>query len=188
MKDNPITIGFDDASFNLKSPSNKTQLIGVVCQGFRLIKVVKTEITIDGYDATKKIIELVKQNEKHVQFILTHTITFAGFNIVDLNQIHNELNKPIIAFNERDVDLELVVNTLKQKFPNRFNEKIKNIVNAGNLYHTTINTAGGLSKIYFHVKGIELNEVNSLLQKISIDSKLPESLRIAHLIGRIFQE
>ncbi|MFX1490001.1 MAG: DUF99 family protein [Promethearchaeota archaeon] len=186
MKENPIIIGFDDASFNLKAQANKTQLIGVVCQGYRVIKVVKTEIAIDGYDATNKIIELIEQNEKHVQFIFTHTITFAGFNIVDLEKTHNEINKPIIAINEKDVDLELVISTLKQKFPNRCNEKIRNIIQAGNLYYTTVQTAGGPSTVYFHLKGMEFYEVNSLLQKVCIDSKLPECLRIAHLIGRIF--
>jgi endonuclease V-like protein UPF0215 family len=186
MKENPISIGFDDASFNLRSQSNKTQLIGVVCQGYRVIKVVKSDITIDGYDATDKIIEFSKQNEKHVQFIFTHTITFAGFNIIDLEKIYNELNKPIIAINEKNVDLELVISTLKQKFPNRCNEKIRNIIHAGNLYNIAVQTAGGLSTVYFHLKGMEFNEVNSLLQKVCIDSKLPECLRIAHLIGKIF--
>ncbi|GAH25061.1 unnamed protein product [marine sediment metagenome] len=33
MKDFPITIGFDDARFNLKSHSKTTDLIGIVCQG-----------------------------------------------------------------------------------------------------------------------------------------------------------
>jgi len=186
MKENPIVIGFDDATFHLKSGSETTKLIGVVCQGIRIVNVVKADITIDGHDGTERLIELVTQNEKHVQFIFTHTITFAGFNIVDLEKIYNELNKPIIAINEKEVDLDGVTNALEKNFPIKANEKIQHILNAGELYHTKIPTAGGLSSIYFHKKGINIKDVESLLLKICLDSKLPECIRIAHLIGRLF--
>ncbi len=186
MKENPIVIGFDDASFNLKSGSETTRLIGVVCQGIRIVNVVSTEIEIDGLDGTEKLIELVSQYEKHVQFIFTHTITFGGFNIVDLEEIYNELNKPIIAINERKVDLDSVIDALEKKFSNKSNEKVQYILNAGDLYHTKISTAGGLSTIYFHKKGIKIKDVESLLLKVCLDSKFPECVRIAHLIGRLF--
>ncbi|MFX1304714.1 MAG: DUF99 family protein [Promethearchaeota archaeon] len=186
MKDNPITIGFDDATFELKAKSKTTQLIGVICQGIRMVHVISTEIEIDGNNATEKLIELVKQNEKHVQFILTHTITFGGFNLINLKKIYNETRKPIIAVNDRRVDLDSVRKAIIHKFPNTYREKIQNIIDAGNLYQTQIETAGGASIIYFHSKGIEINKVETLLQKICIDSKLPECIRIAHLIGKIY--
>ena len=186
MKESPIVIGFDDATFNLKSGSKTTELIGVVCQGIRIVNLIKTEINIDGHDGTEKIIELVGQFEKHVQFIFTHTITFGGFNIIDLEKVYDRLNKPIIALNETKVDLDSVINALEKTFPNNSKEKIANIFNAGNLYQTNILTAGGVSTIYFHKKGIELKEIELLLQKVRLDSKLPECLRIAHLIGTLF--
>ncbi len=186
MKDNPITIGFDDAKFELKSHNKKTQLIGIVCQGTRMVNAVKKEILIDGDDATEALVELVKLNQKHIQYILTDTITFGGFNIVDLDEIYNRTKKPIIAITEREVDLELVKNTIINKFPNNFKVKLQNIINAGNLYKDNIKTAGGISKIYFHSKGINKTEVEMLLDKICIDSKLPESVRLAHIIGRMF--
>ena len=186
MKENPIVIGFDDSTFNLKSGSKTTSLIGVVCQGTRIVNVVKEDIFIDGHDGTEKLIELVTQNEKHVQFVFTHTITFGGFNIVDLEKIYNEINKPIIAINEKEVNLDGVINALEKKFPNQYNKKIQHILNAGDLYHTKISTAGGLSTIYFHKKGINVKDVESLLQKVCLDSKLPECVRIAHLVGRLF--
>jgi len=186
MKDNPITIGFDDASFKLKTRVKTTQLIGVICQGTRLVGVIKDEIMIDGDDATEKLIKLIKKNEKHAQYVLTHTITFGGFNLVNLTDIYTETGKPIIAITEREVDFDSVRKALLQKFPNTYRNKMRCIIDAGNLYETEINTAGGFSKIYFHCKGINVKEVESLLEKICIDSKLPESVRIAHLIGKIF--
>ena len=186
MKDNPITIGIDDSTFDLKSDFKTTQLIGVICQGIRMVNVTRTEIDIDGNNATEKIIELVRQNEKHVQYVFTHTITFGGFNIANLEHIYNEVNRPIIAFNDKKVDLDSVANALIKKFPKGYKEKIQCILDAGNLYQSRIQTAGGISKVYFHLKGIEISEANSLIKNSSIDSKLPECLRLAHLIGKLF--
>jgi endonuclease V-like protein UPF0215 family len=60
------------------------------------------------------------------------------------------------------------------------------IIEAGNLFETEINTAGGISKLYYHCKGINIKDVEALLEKVCIDSKLPESVRLAHLIGKLF--
>jgi len=186
MKDNPITIGFDDATFELHSNKKYTQLIGVICQGTRMISVIGDEIEIDGNDATEKLINLVNQVEKHVQYVLTHTITFGGFNLVDLNEIHEKSNKPIIALTESEPDFDSVISALKSKFPGTYQDKIKKIVAAGDLYEVEIETAGGYSKIYYHCKGINITEVNTLIKKVCIDSKLPEPIRMAHLIGKLF--
>lgn len=187
MKENPITIGFDDATFSLKSKAKKTtELIGVVCQGTRMVSTARKTITIDGDDATDALIELIKLKEKHVQYVLTDAITFAGFNIYDLKEVYEKTGKPIIAITERMVDLDSVKKALIKKFPKTYENKIQKIINAGNLYQTEINTAGGITKIYFHSKGIEIKQIELLLSKICIDSKLPECVRLAHIIGKLF--
>ncbi|MFX0047548.1 MAG: DUF99 family protein [Candidatus Hermodarchaeota archaeon] len=184
MKDFPITIGFDDAKFTFNSSSKTTDLIGIICQGTRMVGMVKKEILIDGNNATEVLIELTKQNEKHVQYIITDTITFGGFNIIDLEKVYKFTNKPIIAVTEKIVDLEAVRKAVVKKFPIKYNDKLQYIVNAGELYETFVETAGGYSKVYFHSKGIQISEVDSLLNKICIDSKIPEPVRLAHIIGK----
>ncbi|MFX1338062.1 MAG: DUF99 family protein [Promethearchaeota archaeon] len=187
MKEYPITIGFDDATFSLNLKSKKTtELIGVVCQGVRIVNVVRGPITIDGDDATVALIKLIKLNEKHIQYVLTDTITFAGFNIYDIKEVYERTEKPIIAITDREIDLDSVRGALVKKFPNTYKNKFQKIINAGNLYQTQINTAGGPTKIFFHFKGTEIKEIESLLSKICIDSKLPECVRLAHIIGKLF--
>ncbi len=186
MKENPITIGVDDAQFELHTSARKTQLIAVVCQGIRIVHIDRKEIEIDGEDATNALIDLVKRNEKHAQYVLTHTITFGGFNIVNLERIYKETEKPIIAVTEREPNLETVNSALKAKFFDSYEKKLANIVSAGNLFETELETSAGLSKVYYHCKGISVSEVEELLKKITIDSKLPECVRIAHLVGKLF--
>lgn len=187
MKDHPIILGIDDATFNLKSGNTDTYLIGVICQGTRMVKVQKQRIKIDGDNSTEKIIKLVKENEDFVQYILTHTITFGGFNIMDLKQVNTQTQKPIVAVTEREVDMEAVKFALKKKYPESYSQKVEKITNAGKLYQMKIKTSGGYSPIYYHKTGISIKKAEILLRKSSMDSKLPEPIRMAHLIGRIFK-
>ncbi len=186
MKDNPITVGLDDARFRFEDPSKKTTLIAVVCQGTRMVRVLKEKITIDGNDSTQIIVRLVKQVEKHVQYILMDTITFGGFNISDLDVIYQETGKPIITVSEKEVDLDAVKRALLLKFPDTFAKKLRLIQNAGNLYDIAVKTAGGWSTVHVHLKGVDIEEARELLQKISVDAKLPECIRMAHIIGKAF--
>ncbi|MGV9200420.1 MAG: DUF99 family protein [Promethearchaeia archaeon] len=186
MKEFPITIGFDDATFELKTEATRTQLIGVICQGVRIVSVLGEEITIDGDDATDRLVEMVKQVKNHVQYILTDTITFGGFNIVNMERIHEETKKPVIAVTERKINLDSVRTALVKKYPTTYKQKLANIVSAGNLYEMEIMTAGGRSEIYYHCKGIKPLKVKRLLKRVCIDSKLPEPVRIAHIIGKLF--
>jgi len=185
MKENPIVMGFDDAMYQ-GFEASKTQLIGVVCQGVRMVDTVKAEIKVDGSDSTDVLIELIKLKENHVQYIITDTITFGGFNIMDMKRVFREVKKPIIAIIDREINLDAVKKALMKKFPDSYKEKYKFIINAGNLYQTDINTAGGFSTLYFHAVGIAINEVELLLRKTCIDSKQPECTRLAHIIGRLF--
>jgi endonuclease V-like protein UPF0215 family len=186
MKDYPISMGIDDARFDLKRGSSTTWLIAVICQGLRLIEVIKTDIIIDGIDSTEKLIDLIRLRSKHVQFILTDTITFGGFNLMDMERVYTEVQKPIIAITEREVDLLSVKQAIIKRFPHNYQEKLFLLDKAGPLYEININTAGGPTTIYFHSKGINYDEVKELLEKVTIDSKLPEPIRMAHLIGKMF--
>ena len=185
MKEYPIVMGFDDAMYQ-GFKAVKTQLIGVVCQGVRMVDTVRGEIDIDGNNSTDVLISLAKLKEKHVQYIITDTITFGGFNIMDMKRVYQEIKKPIIAIIDREINLDSVKNALIKKFPKTFKEKLQFIINAGHLYQTEIKTAGGFSTVYFHAMGINIDEVEELLQKACIDSKQPECTRLAHIIGRLF--
>lgn len=188
MKDNPISIGIDDSAFKLKSNQTITQLIGVVCQGTRMVNVIKTEIQIDGDNSTEGLIELIKRTEKHIQYVFTDSITFGGFNIADIETVYKKTGKPIIAISEKEIDLPSVIEAIKKKFNPEFEQtnRFQKIINAGNLYQTEVNTAGGMKTVNYHCKGIKVDQVKDLLERVCIDSKLPECVRMAHIIGSTF--
>ncbi|NIO44111.1 MAG: DUF99 family protein, partial [Candidatus Aenigmarchaeota archaeon] len=84
-------VAWDDGPFKFKS-KGKDILVGVIFRGGQFIDgLLKTEIEIDGLDATKKIIEKVlKTKHKDLRIIMLDGITFAGFNTVDIKEIYEK--------------------------------------------------------------------------------------------------
>jgi endonuclease V-like protein UPF0215 family len=107
MKEGARILGIDDA------PSERTDeqtfLTGVVYRGTEFIEDIKKEmITVDGYDATERIIALHDKcnNPKQIQAVLIDGISFAGFNLVDIQEASREIGKPIIAVTSNEPNKE----------------------------------------------------------------------------------
>ena len=81
-------LAWDDGPFEFKS-KGKDILIGVIFRGGKILDgLLKTEVDIDGLDATEKIIKKVlKTKHKDLRVIMLDGITFAGFNTVDIKEM-----------------------------------------------------------------------------------------------------
>ena len=90
-------IGFDDAPFERSAPG-QVALVGTVCSGTRLDIVVRGHVQQDGDDATRVMAELVREKALvHVRAVLMKGITVAGFNVVDINALCDELAMPVLV-------------------------------------------------------------------------------------------
>jgi hypothetical protein len=85
-------IGFDDAPFT-RGSTGRVSLIGCVCSGPRLDIVVKSTVERDGDDATEVMARLVRGKDlTHVRAVMMQGITVAGFNVVDINRLAEQLD------------------------------------------------------------------------------------------------
>lgn len=175
MKDKIKTTAIDDGQFN-REKDKETKLIATTTQGPIYIEDVKsTNITVNGLDSTKKIIQMI-QNSGQIQqskAILTNGTTAAGFNLINLKKINKETNKPVIAVlkkkpNREKVDKALQ-NTEKEK-------KRRKIIDKNPSYREH-------GEIYYSAVGIENKETEELLDKLIYRGNYPEPLRISHLIA-----
>ncbi len=176
-------IGFDDSPFSFRD--EKTFLIGVICRGGSQIDgVVTSEITVDGHDSTRKIAEIIKKSRhyRQLRIIMLDGITFAGFNVVDINTLHEKTGLPVIVVISEKPDLNNMRKAIR-----RFDDHEKRwslIQNAGEIYeHEISNSVIGRKKIYFQSCGINEKEGKDILNITSIHSLIPEPVRIAHMIG-----
>jgi len=168
-------IGFDDAPFP-RNHRGDVLLLGAVYAGLRLEGVLSDKVRRDGINTTRTIVRLVSKSHyhEHLQAVLLQGITFAGFNVVDLQAAFDALQLPIIAVSRRQPDMEAVRNALLDHVPGG-QRKWRLIQKAG-----PVEPAAG---VYVQRAGISLRDTETLIERLALNGRLPEPLRTAHLIA-----
>lgn len=178
-------IGIDDTPFIPKTKGT-TQIIGVIFRGRFLIEgVLQTTITIDGFDVTRKIIEMISESPHlgQLRVIMLDGITFGGFNIIDLDLLFQELALPIIVVCDKDPNFASIKEAIQ--FTENWEKRWALIQKSGNIYHYNIKD-DVKAPIYFQLRGLELNDAERILKLTAGISHIPEPIRVAHLIARSF--
>ena len=174
-------LGVDDGAF---TPHVKAwvPVVGVVFRGgYWLDGVMCTKITVDGFDATGKISSMITNSPHYEQLrvIMLNGITFAGFNVVDINVLNAETKLPVIAVARNKPNLPEIREALTH-LPES-DERWRTVLNAGELKEVA--TRHEKEKIYVHIAGVSEEDAAKVLRLTSTRSNIPEALRVAHLIA-----
>jgi hypothetical protein len=174
MKEYLRLLAIDDSPFRRNYDEN-TFLVGLTFRGMTLERADKVAITVDGEDAQRGIIRLYEFGGREANLILLHGTTFGGFNIVNITALWKQTKVPIAAFLEKPPREDVVIRTLERLFPRKIH------VFLSNPGYEEFNTPKGT--LYCAHVGISGNEVQELISRYSIESKLPEPVRMAHIIA-----
>lgn len=172
-------LGIDDAPFSFKS-REKIPLIGTIFRGGDYIEgVLKTEITVDGDDATDRISEMVNisRHKQQIRVIMLDGITVGGFNIVDLKELFDNTGIPIIVVTRKMPDLAAVKKAI-ENFKDK-EEKLKALSNAGEIHKVDVNSGC----VYIHPWGVDLGDAEKIVKLSVKRGFIPEPIRVAHLIA-----
>jgi len=174
-------LAWDDGPFEFKS-KGKDILIGVIFRGGQFLDgLLKTEVEIDGEDATEKIIEkILKTRHKDLRVVMLDGITVAGFNTVNIKEIYDKTGLPVIVINREKPNLEKFIETLKNM--SNAEKRLKAVKDAGPIYSMSVKN----KRIYFQSYGIKKDDVEEIIKTTSTMSLIPEPLRAAHLIANGF--
>jgi endonuclease V-like protein UPF0215 family len=169
------TIGFDDAPFS-REHRGDVMLIATVFAATRMEGVLSGKIRRDGRNATDVITQLAVESRFGPQLhaILLQGITFAGFNVVDLQALHRGTGLPVLVVSRRRPDLP------------RIRQALLRNVRGGQRKWRLIEAAGpmeALAGVYVQRAGITAQQARVLLTGLAIHGKIPEPLRIAHMIA-----
>ncbi len=178
-------LGIDDAAFESKSnrkPSKRTTpVIGVVYRGGKFLDgVLRTDVTIDGMDATAKLVGLINnsRHKRQLRVVMLDGITLAGFNIVDIVKLHRATELPVLVVNRKMPNLTSVREALKN-FKD-YETRWQTIKRAGKVKKCKLK---GDKDLYYQSIGLEDEEAEEVLLLSSTHGLLPEPLRVAHLIA-----
>lgn len=167
-------IGFDDAPFSRTSGS-LVSVAGVVCGGTRFEGMVWGQVLPDGLDATDAISGLLLGGKflPQLHLVLLDGIAFGGFNIIDLPELASRLQIPCVAVMRRQPNLAAVEKALGH-LPD-LEYRLKLLRRAGKIYD--------FEPFFFQVCGEQPEVIAAVLHRLTDTGKVPEALRLAHLIG-----
>jgi endonuclease V-like protein UPF0215 family len=173
-------IGFDDAPFK-PDHIGKVKVVGTVFTGLHMTGVVIGQVEKDGSDAAERLAGLVARSRfaEHVQLVMLQGIALAGFNVVDVVYLHEQLGLPVLVVSRKPPNLAAVQAALL----NRVREGAQKWALIERLAPPE-----PLGHVYIQRVGLSLEEARATVERFTLHGYTPEPLRIAHLIARAVGE
>lgn len=174
-------LGVDDGVFVPHSKGVAT-VVGVVYRGgYWLDGVMRTEVEIDGMDATEKIASMITTSPHYDQLrvVMLNGVTFAGFNMVDIKKLFERVRLPVITVTREKPDLDDIRRALRN-LP-EYENRLEAMDNAGRLIE--VHTRDAEQAVYVQIVGISEKDAEKILKSTSTRSNIPEALRVAHIIA-----
>lgn len=168
-------IGFDDAPFS-REHRGDVRIFGVVFSGLRLEGVLSAKVRRDGINSTRVITYTISQSRfaPQLQAILLQGIAFAGFNVIDIQSLYENLKIPVLVVSRKQPNFDAIRRALL------------NNVSGGDKKWALIERCGEMERaagVYVQRKGISLADAKTLIRGLAVNSNMPEPLRMAHIIA-----
>jgi uncharacterized protein len=178
MKHQIRILGIDDAPFTFSE--KYSTVIGVVMRGGEYLEcVLRSQVTIDGTEATEACTQMVLGSRHHTQLkaILVDGVCLGGFNVVDIEMLSESTNLPVITITRDKPDFIKIKKALQKHFVGWKDRWT--IIHRGKLQMIPTKH----NPIYCKYYGLSLGEVKEIINISTIRGVIPEPIRVAHLIA-----
>jgi endonuclease V-like protein UPF0215 family len=172
----PHLLGVDDAPFD-KGQRAPVPIVGVAMEGSdRIESVALGRFPVDGEDVTEYLVQWITRLRVRpaLQGMILGGITVAGLGVVDVPELAERLGTPVLVVTRRDPA----------------GSDLRDALLAAGLEHrlgllARVPRAFGLGHgLYLAHAGTSRAEAERLVLASLAKSRLPEPLRVAHLIGQ----
>ena len=175
-------VGVEDGSFSKKPQGHDAQKALFVCVLFRGKWVSDFQagmITIDGLDATEKLLLMLRRWA--FDAVMLAGVSFAGFNLVDPTIVFEEFNTPVIVISRTKPNNVTVKNALRQHFED-WRIRWGVFEKLGPVWEVV--SMPNEPPVYVEVVGAELDWASKLIRMASLCCRVPEPIRAARLVAR----
>jgi endonuclease V-like protein UPF0215 family len=167
-------IGFDDAPFPAAHTGAVT-VVGTVYAKTRLDGILIGKVKRDGTDAARKLARLVAESKfaPSVQLVMLQGIALAGFNVIDVFDLHETLQLPVLVVARKRPDMAAIREALLK-------------MRGGRNKWALIERLGPMEareNVYVQRVGLTVEQASAALQQCTVTGSIPEPLRVAHLIA-----
>jgi uncharacterized protein len=166
-------IGFDDAPF-IRQANQSVAVAGVVCSQTRFEGMLWGEIQIDGWDSTQQLAQMLLGSKFHPQLhlVLIDGISMGGLNLINLPYLAQQIELPCVAVMRKIPKVEKMKAAIAL-LPHP-EKRLQVLAQAGKIHV--------YPPFYFQVCGLTGSLTHRILQSLTDKGKVPEALRLAHLI------
>lgn len=168
-------IGVDDGPF-ARDHRGRVLVVATAYAGLRLEGVLSTRVLRDGADATRAVAACIGASRfaRHTRLVMFQGIALAGFNVIDIHALHEELGIPVLVMARRPPALDAIHDALLGR------------VRGGARKWKLIEKAGPMEPVgavMVQRAGITLADAGAVIERLSVNGVIPEPLRVAHLIA-----
>jgi endonuclease V-like protein UPF0215 family len=180
MKSEARVIGFDDSPYT--RPDGRVPVVGVHMRGGAYVEgILATDVERDGNDATNRVARCVSESGlRGVKALLLDGASFAGFNVVDLDGLHEETGIPCLAFTKGLPDVE----SMRRALRNVPDPEAKWALLSRRRTEVVRTATSPLTLSY---AGMDRAQAAELLALTTVRGLVPEPLRIAHLVASVMR-
>jgi len=174
--------GVEDGGFSRESLGHGTQkalLVCVLLQGTRIDDFQAGMITVDGLDATDKLVRMLCKLS--FDAVMLAGVSFAGFNLVDPNVVFKRFNKPIVVISRTKPNNVAVKNALLLHFED-WKVRWSVFEKLGPIFEVVSMPKD--PPVYVEAIGISIDWVTKLIRASATCCRVPEPIRVARLIAR----
>ena len=167
-------LGVDDGPFD-KRRDTTVNIAGIICSNTRFEGMLWMAVQRDGNDATQVLARAIVNSKFYSQLhvILLDGIAVGGFNIIDLPRLSHVLQLPCIGVMRRMPNLAAIDQVL-QRFDD-YEQRKQLMEQAGEIYQ--------IDGFVYQTAGCDVDLAAKALRQATDVGKVPEALRLAHLIG-----
>lgn len=159
---------------------SKSRLAGIVMRSdLRVDGLAYAWATVGGDDATEGVLRICEQLERQdVNALLLNGAVISWFNIIDLQEVYDKIHKPVICLTyEESPGLEKYI----REYFALPEAKLLLYQRLGRREMVMLKTG---YEVYIRALGASSDEARMLLNKFTLDGRVPEPLRVARLAAR----
>jgi uncharacterized protein len=142
--------------------------------------VRRSRVRVDGTDGTDAVVGLVRSTGAldGIRAMLVDGAVVGGFNVLDLDRLHEALGIPVVAVTRRPPDFDRIHAALRTWFGSDAPRRWR-LLRAHRLFRVPT----GEAPILAAAVGCRAVDATQLVQRTTVRGYWPEPLRLAHLVA-----
>ncbi|MHA1963158.1 MAG: endonuclease dU [Candidatus Thorarchaeota archaeon] len=165
---------------SFEKSESRSIMAGVVMRGdLRIDGFSVCTPTIGGRNSTEELVSMFDRlNRKDIRAWMLGGSVVSWFNIVDIFALHKETDTPVICVSYHPSDG--IEKYLEEYFPDDWKIRLDILEKTGDRKLIQLRTGHSL---YLSVAGVGVSRARNLLDKLTIDGRVPEPVRVARTIA-----